>query len=100
MSFTEPIKGRPKKDIDVGVMFHMIKNNAAIAFVARHLGVHRDTLYANFRLVIEDARASHREAWKEIMDPWIEERIRQRQLKRESKRKKRRYRTRGCYRTS
>ncbi len=37
--------GRPRKEIDKGVMFHMLMNNAPVTHIARHLGIHRDTLY-------------------------------------------------------
>lgn len=64
-------RGRPKKDIDVGVIFHMIHNKATIKAVARHLGINRDTIYANFQAVIDRARVSHRETWHKIRDEWF-----------------------------
>jgi hypothetical protein len=69
--FTFRRKGRPRKDVDVGVIFHMLKNGAPIAAVARHIGIHRDTLYTNFRSVIEEARVSHHAAWKVISDEML-----------------------------
>lgn len=58
-------RGRPKKEIDAGIIFHMLKNNAPIVKVAKYLGVHRDTIYANHRDMIEEARrAGHEESMK------------------------------------
>ena len=34
--------GRPKKEIDAGIIFHMVKNSAPVRTIARFLGVHRD----------------------------------------------------------
>lgn len=77
-------RGRPKKCIDIGVMFHMIKNNAPIAAVAKYLGIHRDTLYVNYRYIIEDARKAHKEAhqiiWKRDIWPGIEAQIEKRRI--------------------
>ena len=88
-------RGRPKKCIDIGVMFHMIKNNAPIAAVARYLGIHRDTLYVNYRQIIEDARKAHKEAhqtiWKRDVWPGIKAQIEKRQIE-EAKREARFYR--------
>lgn len=85
-------RGRPKKNVDISVMFHMLKNNVPITVVARHLGIHRDTIYTNFRPVIDEAR----EAWRKIIDERYKnftEKIREeKRLKEASKRKKRRYR--------
>ena len=94
MSFSgkpdKPKRGRPKKKFDVGLAFHMLKNKASIAAVARHVNVHRDTLYANYRPLIEAARIAHREAWKIIADERFRQFLEKERLKEEAKRKKRR----------
>lgn len=78
-------KGRPKKDVDVGLVFHMLKNNAPITKVAKHIGVHRDTLYANYPDLIKEAYASHREAWRKIADEMIAKWDEQKKVKEVSK---------------
>lgn len=91
---TKSTRGRPRKIIDPGVVFHMIKNCAPITAVANHLGVHRDTLYANFPVLIKEAYASHREAWGKISDEmfanWLEQKRLIEELQ-QPKRKKRKY---------
>jgi predicted nucleotidyltransferase len=89
-------RGRPRKDVDVGIVFHMIRNKAPIAAVSRHLNIHRDTLYANFRSVIDAARLSHSEAWKVIYDEMFARFLERKRLKEEAKRRKRGYRTMGA----
>lgn len=89
--------GRPRKEIDRGVMFHMLKNDAPVTHIARHLGVHRDTLYVNYPDLIKEGRESQREAWQEIRAPIMEEWLRKRREKEEAKRAKRKYRPRGLH---
>lgn len=94
-------RGRPRKDIDVGVMFHMLKNSAPLAVVARHLGVSRDTLYANFPNLIKEAYASHRATWRKIAEESFAKWLEAKKLKDEAKRIKsikRRYRRKNYYR--
>lgn len=91
-------RGRPKKDVDVGVIFHMVKNDATITAVARHLGIHRDTIYSNYTHVIDEARKAHRKAWRVIADARHEELLQKRIQKELAKRAKRKYRQSGLYR--
>jgi hypothetical protein len=95
-------RGRPKKDVDIGVMFHMLKNDAPVTAIARHLGIHRDTLYVNYAQIINAGREAMLKAWREAIAPWLEECARKRrlkQLKLEARlaRAKRRYRRRRYY---
>lgn len=85
-------RGRKKKEIDLGVMFHMIKNNAPITAVAKHFGIHRDTLYSNYAQVIKEARQAHTEAWKVIADEMFRAFLERKRLKEAMKKPKRRYR--------
>jgi hypothetical protein len=86
-------RGRPRKEIDTGLMFHMIKNSAPIKAVAKFLGVHRDTLYTNYRSIIDEARSCHRAAWRIIADEMHRQFLVKIWLKEEKKRKKRKYRS-------
>lgn len=76
--------------MDSGIIFHMLKNNAPVKLVAKHVGVHRDTLYANYREVIEGGRASHSKEWGKIMDVRFAEFLERKRLK-EKARKRRLY---------
>lgn len=78
-------RGRPRKDIDTGIIIHMLKNRATIAAVAKHLGIHRDTLYENYRSVIEEGLASHREAWRKISDEMLTRFLEEKGSKRQPK---------------
>lgn len=71
-----------------------MKNKAPVAAVARHIGIHRDTLYVNFRPTIEEGRARYREAWRLIANVMLEKR----KAKEALKPKKRRYWPRFLYR--
>lgn len=86
-------RGRPRKDIDTVVILHMLQNKAPIVFIARFLGVHRDTLYSSYRPVIDEGLARHRAAWKIIGDEMHRQFLERKRLKEEGKRKKRRYRS-------
>jgi transposase-like protein len=97
-------RGRPRKHIDPGVIFHMIKNNAEITDVARHLGIHRDTIYTNYRQLIDQAREIHRAEWKALRDVELEKWLEEKRLKELSKglskrthKPKRKYRRTGKY---
>ena len=90
-------RGRPKKEVDIDVMHHMLKNKASIAAVARHVGIHRDTVYTNYKAIIAEGRASHSEAWAKIANVMLAEFFEKKRLKEEAKRKKRKYRERGVY---
>lgn len=89
--------GRSRKEIDKGVMLHMLKNKAPLTVVAKQLGIHRDTLYKNYAELIEEGREANRQAWKEITTPVIEEWLRKRREKQEAKKGKRKYRPRGLH---
>lgn len=54
--------GRPKKAIDEGTMFHMLKNSAPVRNIAKYFGVHRDTLYANYGDIVREGRKAYYEA--------------------------------------
>ena len=90
----EKHRGRPSKNIDVGIIFHMIFNGAEITKVALHLGVHRDTIYSNFAHVIKEAGEAHRKAWRIIMDEWFRNFLEAKRLKEEAKLSKRKYKRR------
>jgi len=90
-------KGRPRKNIDEGVLFHMLKNSASISEVARHLGIHRDTIYTNFRPIIDEARKSHREAWRKIADQMFADLIERKRVRKKTREEARRKRSRDYY---
>jgi predicted transcriptional regulator len=81
-------RGRPRKDIDLGVIFHMIKNGAEITKVAKHLGIHRDTIYANYRYLVNEALVLRRKTWREIMEVEYQKREVEAQKKMEERRLK------------
>jgi len=87
-------RGRPRKEVDPGVILHMLTNNAPISRIAKHIGIHRDTIYTNYRQVIEAARVCNREAWKKISDAMFEEFLEKKRLKDEASNSRRRYRRR------
>jgi alpha-ketoglutarate-dependent taurine dioxygenase len=89
--------GRPRKEINESLLFHLIKNGAPIAYAARYLSVHRDTLYVNYADVIEEGRKAHYQAWQKVIVPYLEELARKRRAKQEAKRAKRKYRPRGLH---
>lgn len=83
-------RGRPWKEVDAGIIYHMLKNNVPVSRVARHLGIHRDTIYANFREVIDEGRAGWRDAWKKIADAMFAEFLEKKRLKEDARKKRRR----------
>jgi hypothetical protein len=85
-------RGRPKKDIDACVIFQMLKNNGTIAAVARHLGIHRDTIYTNFRPVIDEARKAWQKTVEERIDNTLARKREEKRLKEMYEEKKRAYR--------
>lgn len=87
----------PKKELDVGIITHMLKNKAPVTYIAKHLGVHRDTLYANYGEAIQRGREAHREAWRVIMLPKIKALIKRRREIQEAKWAKRRRSRRGIH---
>lgn len=86
-------RGRPRKNIDEGVMFHMMKNKAPITAVARYLGIHRDTIYVNFSEVIKDARKAYEEKWRVLAGKMAEQFFERHRLRESAKMKKRKYST-------
>lgn len=89
--------GRRRKEIDPGIIFHMLLNKAPIAAVAKHCKCHPDTIFANFGDIIREARQAHYKAWQAIHWPLLEEKIKQREEKRKAKMVKKKY-NRGIYR--
>lgn len=59
-------RGRRKKDINVATLSHMIENGCPITVAAKHLGVHRDTLYEHYKTLIDAARIQRFKRWQEI----------------------------------
>lgn len=74
-------RGRPRKEIDEGVLFHMLKNKAPVSAIAKHLGVNRDTIYVRYRHLIREGRLANIQAWRVIITPLLEEKIRKKKLK-------------------
>lgn len=66
-------RGRPQKEVDPGVMLHMMRNGAPVKVVARLFGVHRDTLYVRYRDVIEAGRRAARQHWLVNRGAWLKE---------------------------
>lgn len=64
-------RGRPRKEVDPGIISHMLQNGAPIAVISKHVGVSRDTIYANYGDVIRQARISN----NELMRKRIHERL-------------------------
>ena len=89
-------RGRPRKDIDHGILFHMVKNSAPIKAIACYFSVHRDTIYANFPDIIKEAQASYNQSLRVIQEitliKWLKEKRMKEAEKQAAKRKKRRYR--------
>lgn len=81
-------RGRPRKEFDHGTVFHMMANKAPVAEVARHLGVHRSTVYRLCRQFVFDGRTDFYKRWQEIMEPIAEAWFRKYE---EKQRKKRQY---------
>lgn len=63
-------RGRPKKDINVALMVHMMRNGASVCAVAKGLGLHRDTLYHRCYDAIEAGRQAHWDYMKEKRNEW------------------------------
>lgn len=78
-------RGRPRKDIDIGVMLHMMRNGASVMAAAKGMGINRDTLYSRFRDIIEAGRKAHSKYQLDNSEEWYRirgEAWRQRQLER------------------
>lgn len=86
--------GRPRKEIDTGLLFHLIKNKCSVAAAAKFLGIHRDTIYSRHRSTIEEGRAANQRAWAIIADKMHEAFLEKLRRKEAAKPKKRRY----CFR--
>jgi hypothetical protein len=63
-------RGRPLKEIDIGVMVHMMRNGAPLRAVAKAVGVNRDTLYSRYWDVIEAGRAAHHQYYLDNREEW------------------------------
>lgn len=89
--------GRPRKKIDPGVVYHMTKNNAPVAAIAKFFKVHRDTLYANFKEEIKEGRALYYKELYARIDAYLEKCREENRLKDSAKTTKRKYRTKGSH---
>jgi hypothetical protein len=74
-------RGRPRKDINVGLVFHMAYNDAPVAIIAKHIGVHRDTIYANYRNDVEKGRELRRKVRSEEFEKWLPKFLEEKRLK-------------------
>lgn len=74
-------RGRPRKDINSGLVFHMAYNTAPVSFIAQHIGVHRDTIYANCREDLKAARALQMQDQRAGTEEWLAKFLAERRLK-------------------
>lgn len=82
-------RGRPRKDIDIEFMKHMISNKAEAADVAKFFGVHRDTIYASYNQVVIEGRKLWWEKWSKISEVKFQNSLKKRKMKEELRKKKR-----------
>ena len=64
-------RGRPRADIDYGIVFHMVVNGAPRKAIAKHFGVCVDTILVNCREIISEARVIGHQKKLAIQGPRI-----------------------------
>lgn len=63
VTFKQKRRGRPKKIMDEAFIVRQIRNGFPVRKLGPLLGVHRDTLYANYKKAIKKGRTAA-EAWQ------------------------------------